>query len=167
MKNNLFLSKLRLRLLSLLLGSAMALCACGGAGGGLASESVALSPTTAAPTVTPPVAKRTTPAAAAMGAPTGSAASATIGAAGGKVSTPDGKIALAIPAGALAADTVISIQPLTNMAHGKIGAAYRLTPEGQMFLKPVTLTFTYTDQDLQGTALEFLGAAFQTAAACR
>lgn len=104
-----------------------------------------------------------TPTATAVGVATGSAASATIGAAGGSVSTPDGKIALTIPAGALASDTVISIQPLTNMAHGKIGAAYRFTPKGQTFLKPVTLTFTYTDQDLLGTAVEALGAAFQTA----
>src|SRR5450759_2420723 len=104
------------------------------------------------------------PTATAVGVPNGSATSATIGAAGGSVSTPDGKIALTIPAGALASNTVISIQPLTNMAHGKIGAAYRLTPDGQTFLKPVTLTFTYTDEDLLGTAAEFLGAAFQTAA---
>jgi hypothetical protein len=79
------------------------------------------------------------------------------------VSAPDGRIALTIPAGALASNTVISIQPLTNMAHGKIGAAYRLTPEGQTFLTPVTLTFPYTDQDLLGTSAEVLGAAFQTA----
>jgi hypothetical protein len=104
-----------------------------------------------------------TPAATAVGVASGSAASATIGAAGGSVSTPDGKIALTIPAGALASNTVISIQPLTNTAHGKIGAGYRLTPGGQTFLTPITLTFPYTDQDLLGTAAEVLGAAFQTA----
>ena len=100
-----------------------------------------------------------TPAATAVGTPTGSATSATIGAAGGTVSTPDGKMTVTIPAGALAADTVIGIEPLTNMAHGKVGAAYRLTPHGQRFLQPVTLTFAYGDQDPS----EFLGAAFQTA----
>jgi len=110
--------------------------------------------------VYPPV---PTPVATAVGVPTGSATSATIGAAGGSVSMPDGKIALTIPAGALASDTVISIQPLTNLAHGKIGAAYRLTPEGQTFLTPITLTFSYTDDDLLGTAAEVLGVAFQTA----
>jgi hypothetical protein len=104
------------------------------------------------------------PTATAVGVATGTATSATIGAAGGSVSTPDGKIALTIPAGALASNTVIGIQPLTNTAHGKIGAAYRLTPDGQTFLHPVTLRFTYTDDDLLGTAAEFLGAAFQTAA---
>jgi hypothetical protein len=58
---------------------------------------------------------------------------------------------------------LIGIQPLTNLAPGKIGAAYRLTPDGQTFLQPVTLRFAYADADLLGTAAEFLGAAFQTA----
>jgi hypothetical protein len=71
---------------------------------------------------------------------------------------------LTIPAGALAANTIISIQPFTNTAPGKSGAAYRFTPEGQTFLQPVTLKFTYTDDDLLGTSADFLGAAFQTAA---
>src|SRR6185369_7250018 len=98
-----------------------------------------------------------------VGVPDGNAGSATIGAAGGSVSTPDGKLVVTIPAGALSASTLISIQPLTNTAHGKIGPAFRLTPEGQTFLKPVTFAFTYADQDLLGTAVEVLGAAFQTA----
>ena len=87
-----------------------------------------------------------------------------IGAGGGSVATPDGRIAVTIPAGALAANTLISIQPLTNTAHGKIGAAYRLTPDDQIFLMPVTIAFTYTDEEVAGSAAEFLGAAFQTAA---
>ena len=99
-----------------------------------------------------------------VGVANGSAVSATIGAAGGSVSASDGKLALSIPAGALAANTVIGIQPFTNTAPGKSGAAYRLTPDGQTFLKPITLTFKYTDEDLLGTAADFLGAAFQTAA---
>ena len=99
-----------------------------------------------------------------MGVATSGATTTTIGAGGGGLSVPGAKIALTIPAGALAADTVIGIQPFTNTAPGKSGAAYRLTPEGQTFLKPITLTFTYTDDDLLGTSADFLGAAFQTAA---
>lgn len=134
----------------LVIGTAsFVLNSCGGGGGGGGS--------TPAPTPTP------TPTATAVGVVNGSATSATIGAAGGSLSTPDGLIALTIPAGALDSDTEISIQPITNMAHGGIGAAYRLTPDGQTFLTPVTLTFTYTDQDLEGTAVEAFGAAFQTA----
>jgi hypothetical protein len=102
--------------------------------------------------------------ATAVGVPLGAAASATVGAAGGSLSAPDGRLVLTIPPGALANNTAIGIQPITNFAHGKIGSAYRLTPDGQTFLKPATLTFGYTDNDVLGTAPEFLGAAFQTAA---
>jgi len=112
---------------------------------------------------TPPPGSGATPTPTAVGVAVGSAASATIGAAGGSLSAPDGNLTLTIPAGALATNTVIGIQPLTNMAHGKIGAAYRLTPEGQTFLVPVTLTFSYIDADLEGTAVIVVGAAFQTA----
>jgi hypothetical protein len=101
--------------------------------------------------------------ATAAGAPSGAAASALVGTAGGSVSAPDGRLTVTIPSGALAGNTTIGIQPLTNMAHGKIGKAYRLTPDGQVFLRPVTLTFAYTDPDLAGTAVGLLGAAFQTA----
>lgn len=103
-----------------------------------------------------------TPLATAVGVPVGTATSATFGAAGGVLSTPQSKLVLTIPAGALASDTAISIQPLTNMAPGRIGPAYRLTPNGQTFLKPITLTFAYTEEDLVGTSVDFLGAAFQT-----
>ena len=103
------------------------------------------------------------PTATAVGVVTGTTTSAiSIGPAGGSVSSSDGKMLLAVPAGALAANTVISIQTLSNNAHGKVGSAYRLTPNGQTFTKPVTLSFAYSDADLDGTAPEFLGAAFQT-----
>ena len=100
--------------------------------------------------------------ATAVGTATGSAVTASIGVAGGSLSSLDGKLVVTVPAGALAANTVISIQTLSNNAHGKVGSAYRLTPNGQTFTKPVTLSFAYSDADLDGTASEFLGAAFQT-----
>ena len=101
--------------------------------------------------------------ATAVGLPTGTVVSTvSIGPAGGSVTSADGKMFIAIPASALAASTVISLQTISNNAHGKIGSAYRLTPNGQTFAKPVTLTFTYSDVDLDGTAPLFLGAAFQT-----
>ena len=98
----------------------------------------------------------------AVGVATGSAVSATIGAAGGSLSAADGKLVVTVPSGALAGNTAIGIQPITNFAHGKIGSAYRLTPDGQTFLKPVTLTFAYSDDDLIGASVDMLGAAFQT-----
>jgi hypothetical protein len=102
------------------------------------------------------------PAATAVGVATGSTASATVGSAGGSVTSSDGRLVVIIPPGALAADTAISVQPFSNTAHGKIGAAYRLSPSGQTFLQPVTLRFAYAAADLAGTAAEVLGAAFQT-----
>jgi hypothetical protein len=121
--------------------------ACGGGGGG----------------GTPPPPALAAPVATAVGTPLGSAATSTLGAAGGTLSSPDGRVTLDVPAGALAADTVISIQPITNHAHGGRGNAYRFTPDGQTFQMPVTLTFTYIDADLEGTVAEALGAAYQSA----
>lgn len=162
--------------------SALLLTACGGGSEAVVAGSPAV-PAATAP-VTPAATAPATPAATApaapaaaasdapaitvqavataVGGPTGTPAGATIGAAGGHLAAADGRLSLDIPAGALAGDTVIGIQPLTNTAHGKRGATYRLTPDGQVFLKPVTLTFAYTDQDLLGTAAGLLGAAFQT-----
>jgi len=100
-----------------------------------------------------------------VGVATGTTTSAiTIGPAGGSVSSTDGKMFLAVPAGALVANTVIGIQTVSNNAHGKVGSAYRLTPASQTFMKPVTLSFAYSDAELDGTAPEFLGAALQTPA---
>ena len=113
-------------------------------------------------TSTPPPAAAT-PVATAVGTPIGSAASATLGAGGGTLSSPDGRVTLSVPAGALAADTVISIQPITNHAHGGRGNAYRFTPDGQTFQSPITLKFTYTDADLEGTVAQAMGSAYQSA----
>ena len=154
-------SRLRLALLGLVLGSGMLLNACGG-GTSSASGAATATPEATAP---PPTITPTTPAVAsatAIGVATGNAVSANIGPAGGRLSSPDGTMFLTVPAGALGTDTLIGIQPFTNLAHARIGGAFRLSPEGQTFLKPVTLTFSYSDQDLVGTAAATLGAAFQT-----
>ncbi|HUX90260.1 MAG TPA: hypothetical protein VMV48_06170 [Gallionellaceae bacterium] len=123
------------------------LAACGGGSGGGS---------------TTPALINVTPTTTAIGTASGVAASATIGATGGSVATPDGKITLTIPAGALAANTLIGIQPITNTAHGGLDAGYRLTPDGQTFAQPVALKFAYTAQDLAGSDPAILGAAYQT-----
>ena len=56
------------------------------------------------------------PKATATGTATGSITQTMIGAAGGIVHAADGRLALAIPAGALPGDTLIGIQPITNTA---------------------------------------------------
>jgi len=96
------------------------------------------------------------------GTPLGAAVTTIIGAAGGTIVASDQRLTLAVPPGALAKDISITVQPLTGTAPGARGNAYRLTPEGQRFQKPVALTFPYADADLAGTVPEALGAAFQS-----
>ena len=81
---------------------------------------------------------------AAKGDPQGTAATQTIDAGGGSVTSADGRITLNIPAGALGTATAISIQPITNTTPNGIGSAYRLQPEGTIFGMPVSLTFHLT-----------------------
>ncbi|SDC58603.1 hypothetical protein [Niabella drilacis] len=84
-----------------------------------------------------------TPEVTSKGMPTGSVYTQQVGAAGGNVQSPDGKISIDIPAGALSANTAIGIQPITNEAPMGAGNAYRLTPEGAVFARPVTITIKY------------------------
>lgn len=97
-----------------------------------------------------------------VGTPVGSPVSQVIGVVGGSLESPDGKIRLEIPAGALAKDETVGIQEITNQAPGKFGKAYRLTPEGSKFAKPVRLSFRFTSEELRGTALELIRIAYQT-----
>jgi len=149
------------RVLCLTAMTAVALTACGG-GAGSNSQDASGANTTTDTTATPTTAAAETPTATAVGAPIGALVKKTIGAAGGDVTSDDGKFKVTIPAGALAADTDIGIQPIENKAFGGVGASYELTPDGQQFAQPVTLSFTYTDADLAGSAPEALAVAFQT-----
>ncbi|NLR58404.1 hypothetical protein HGH93_09860 [Chitinophaga polysaccharea] len=96
------------------------------------------------------------------GTPVGEAVHATIGPAGGTLTTTDGRMKLEVPAGAVTKETDFTIQPVTNTLPGSPGNAYRLLPEGQTFTKPVTLSFHYNDNDLEGTAVQVLFLAFQS-----
>lgn len=58
---------------------------------------------------------------------------------GGTVSDPDGKVQLAIPPGALAADTEISVR-ITGKANGSAAPVYDFGPEGLTFLTPAAIT---------------------------
>lgn len=98
-----------------------------------------------------------------IGVATGNAATVTIGAAGGTATSADGKLSLVVPPGALAQDTAIGIQPITNTSPAGRSGAYRLLPEGTAFQKPVTLRIKYADQDTAGTTAGLLGIAYQRA----
>ena len=95
-----------------------------------------------------------------IGTPIGDAVTKEIGPGGGSISSVDGKLDITVPAGAVTANTIFSIQPIVNFCPGGYNA-YHLLPEGLNFGNPVTLTFHYTDEDLEGTSTDFLGIAFQ------
>ncbi len=96
-----------------------------------------------------------------QGSPNGTSITKTIGASGGSLVSPDGKFTVTIPAGALNNNTDITIQPITNEAPGGIGNGYDLLPNGTSFNTPVTLTYHYTDDDINGSSPYFLYIATQ------
>ena len=96
-----------------------------------------------------------------IGIPVGSPVSKTIGSAGGSLFSPDGKMELNFPSGALIGNTAITIQPVTNFCPGGIDLAYHLMPDNIKFSKPVTLTYHYTDDDVDGSHPYFLYIAYQ------
>lgn len=106
-----------------------------------------------------PPAPKIEPAVTQPGTPNGDPASASLNNAGGSLTSPDGKLTITVPEGALSEPTTLSIQPITNGAPGSHGPAYRLLPDGQAFAKPITLTFHYTDDDVAGSAPQLLGIA--------
>lgn len=97
------------------------------------------------------------PAPTAVGSAKSAPVSATIGAAGGTISSSDGLLTVTFPADAVSADTLVIVTALDNNAHGGVGDAYRLEPDGATFARPVTLRFATTDENKA-----VMGAAFQT-----
>jgi len=101
------------------------------------------------------------PAITPVGTPVGDSVTKTIDANGGSINSDDGRMQLTIPAGALSASTDISIQSVTDETPGGIGLSYHLMPDGTTFSKPVTLTFHYTKEDVNGTHPYLLYIAYQ------
>ena len=95
------------------------------------------------------------------GSPVGTAVVKTIGAAGGTIQSADGKIAVQVPAGALNAAVSFSVQQVTNTLEGSKGKAFRLLPEGAEFLKPVTVSYSFGEQELKGSISDALYLAYQ------
>jgi len=103
-----------------------------------------------------PTAELVSPLCTPIGKPVGNAAMKEIGTAGGSVTSPDGRITVTIPAGALNSNTPITIQPIENTTPLGIGLSYDLLPNGQQFVKPVTVTLHYTNEELTGTSPDLL-----------
>ncbi len=100
------------------------------------------------------------PAVTAIGEPLGPAATTTIGPAGGTARSADGQLELIVPAGALAADTVLSVTPLSVTAPGGV-KAWRLGPEGTTFSQPATVKMSFTDREIGGSTTSAMRIAFQ------
>jgi len=98
-----------------------------------------------------------------IGNPLDSAVTSTIGPAGGTLTSADGSVTLTVPAGAVSSPTEFSVQPVENKAHGGVGNAYRLGPDGVTLANPITLTFQVSGA---GTAGAFLGIAYQDSQGC-
>lgn len=100
------------------------------------------------------------------GATTGAAITASIGAAGGTLSSADGKITITVPAGAVTAATTFSIQPVANTLRPGDDASmpsYRVLPENVTFAKPVTVKMKYDPTKLTTGAENSARMAYQTA----
>jgi hypothetical protein len=81
-----------------------------------------------------------------------------IGPRGGEVASSDGVVRLAIPSGALARETEISIRALDAFAEsipgGVAGTAYEFKPDGLSFARPARLTIRYAAGRLPRGAAE-------------
>lgn len=145
------------------------LSACGGGdtGGGVPTlpSPAPNAPSNDPPAPTPPA--PSTPERASVptdiGTPIGQPVSKVIGAAGGELSSVDDAITVTVPAGAFAGDKTVSIQEITNHAHGAKGRAFRIAPEGLDTPVPMTVRFRYTQETLRGTTLDALSIAYQDA----
>src|ERR1700730_5709302 len=101
------------------------------------------------------------PAQTAVGTPTGTPVTKTIGPAGGTILSADGRVELDFPANAVTTSTDITIQPATNTAPNGSGVAYHFMPDGSKFNVPVTLIVHYTASDANGTDPSLFYIAYQ------
>lgn len=86
-----------------------------------------------------------------------------IGAAGGELVSADGNIRIIVPANAVQTNTEFGIQPITNTLYedDHLKPAYRLLPEGKQFSQPIKIVFKYDEENLEGTAEDFLSIVWQ------
>jgi hypothetical protein len=102
-----------------------------------------------------------TPEPTAAGTPNGTAVTASIGPEGGSLVTADGALKVVVPPQAVSAATTLGIQPISDTGPGGLGLAYRLTPEGTTFARPVQVTFTLPAEALQAAPLNTMHVATQ------
>lgn len=96
-----------------------------------------------------------------VGTPEGDKITKDIGPSGGTLASPDGRMTLTVPQGALTETLPFSMQPITNKAGNGLGLAYRLEPNGKTFTTPLEVSVRYDEKDLEGTVPEALFLAYQ------
>ncbi len=97
----------------------------------------------------------------ALGSADGKLVSKEIGPAGGTIISEDGRVELIFPAGALTANTAISIQPAVNLAPNGVGKSYWFEPSGIQFNKPVQIIFQYNSDESELCPPEWMSLGMQ------
>lgn len=99
----------------------------------------------------------------ARGIAKGGAITKSIGPTGGELVSADGNIRIIVPPNAVQTLTEFGIQPISNTLYENDPSklAYRLLPEGRQFSQPVKIVFKYNEENLNGTAEDFLTIAWQ------
>lgn len=103
----------------------------------------------------------TNPISTERGLPQGEPIEKVIGASGGTLESPDKRIRIMIPPGAVGADTKFTIQPVTKTLEAATGTVYRLGPDETTFQKDITLTFNYGDEEISGAVEDDLYLSYQ------
>jgi hypothetical protein len=96
-----------------------------------------------------------------VGVPSGPTTTKSIGPAGGSIASTDGRITVTVPPNAVPGPLNFSIQPITNLAQGGMGSAYRLQPDGLKFATPIKVSFRYDTPDFKAYRPETLAVAYQ------
>ncbi len=96
-----------------------------------------------------------------IGKPTGPVTSKAIGPEGGSISTPDNKLMLKFPAGALKETKTITIRPVTNTAWNGVGQGFEFGPDGSSFEQPVEFVYRYSNEEIAGSSVQNMALAFQ------
>lgn len=96
-----------------------------------------------------------------VGIPTGAIESRVFSINGGTWTTSDKRLTIKFPQGAVSVNTTVTVQPISNQTPGGTGSAYRITPHGVNFAKPVSITFNYVHDDISATIARALSVAYQ------
>lgn len=88
-----------------------------------------------------------------------SIARGSLGPSGGSVTSTDKQVTVTAAAGAVEATTTVTIQPVAAPPGGAVGHVYEIGPAGTTFQSPITLTFGYSPDTLNGVAPEQLRVA--------